>query len=96
MDAKRVLGPLLLILLVVGVGFGIVRSARDALSRRHVVQVRGLVGSEKVAYLTDPRVLAVLRKRGLDLQVEKAGSREMAARSDLARYDFAFPAGAPA
>ena len=96
MDAKRVLGPLLLILLVVGVGFGIVRSAREALSRRHVVQVRGLVGSEKVAYLTDPRVLAVLRKRGLDLQVEKAGAREMAARSDLARYDFAFPAGAPA
>src|SRR5262249_18400883 len=28
--------------------------------------------------------------------VEKAGSREMAARTDLKQYDFAFPAGAPA
>jgi hypothetical protein len=93
---KRILGPLLLVLLVVGVGWGIVRSVRSALSSRHVVPTRGLVGSEKVAYLTDPRVVALLRKHGLDLTVEKAGSREMATRTDLTRYDFAFPAGAPA
>jgi hypothetical protein len=93
---KRILGPLLLLILVAGVGWGIWRSVGESLRNRNVVAVRGLVGSEKVPYLTDPRVLAILRRHGLDLQVEKAGSREMAARTDLAKYDFAFPAGAPA
>jgi hypothetical protein len=93
---KRVLGPLLLLLLVVGVGWGIWRSASESLLSRNVVEVRGLVGSEKIPYLTDPRVVSVLRRHGIDLHVEKAGSREMAARTDLAHYDFAFPAGAPA
>jgi len=93
---KRIFGPLLLLLLVVGVGWGIMRSVRLWLGNRQVVAVRGLVGSEKIPLLTDPRVLAVLRRHGLDLQVEKSGSREMASRTDLRRYDFAFPAGAPA
>lgn len=93
---KRVLGPLLLIVLIAGVGWGIWRSVGQSLSSRQVVTVRGLVGSEKIPYLTDPRVLAILRRHGLDVQVEKAGSREMAARTDLSKYDFAFPAGAPA
>jgi len=77
---KRILGPFLLLLPVVGVGWGILRSVRESLRSRHVAPVRGLVGSEKVGYLTDPRVVAALKKHGLDLQVEKAGSREMAAR----------------
>ena len=93
---KRVLGPLLLIALLAGVGWALWRSLRESIGSRRVVVVRGLVGSEKVAYLSDPRVLAELRKRGFDLRVEKAGSREMAARTDLTHYDFAFPAGAPA
>src|SRR5690349_10402115 len=93
---KRVLGPVLLIALLAGVGFALWRSLRESLGNRRVVVVRGLVGSEKMAYLTDPRVLKALRRHGLDLHVEKAGSREMAARTDLTQYDFAFPAGAPA
>jgi len=93
---KRIFGPLLLLLLIAGVGWGIVRSTRLWLGSRKVVTVRGLVGSEKIPFLTDTRVLAVLRRHGLDLQVEKSGSREMASRTDLRRYDFAFPAGAPA
>jgi len=93
---KRILGPLLLMILIAGVGWGIWRSVGQSLRNRNVVTVRGLVGSEKVPYLTDPRVLEILRHHGLDLQVEKAGSREMAARTDLVKYDFAFPAGAPA
>src|SRR5262245_63868892 len=93
---KRILGPLLLVLLIAGVGWGIWRSVGDSLRHRNVTPVHGLVGSEKSPYLTDPRVLAILRRHGLDVQVEKAGSREMAARTDLSKYDFAFPAGAPA
>jgi hypothetical protein len=93
---RRIVGPLLLVALLVGVGWALWRSVGESLGSRRVVEVRGLVGSEKMGYLTDPRVLAELRKHGLDLHVEKAGSREMTLRTDLAHYDFAFPAGAPA
>lgn len=100
---RKLLGPLLLVLLIVGVGYAIRRSVADSLSKRaaaraaaEVVAVRGLVGSEKIGYLSDPRVLAVLRQHGIDLKIEKSGSREMAVRSDLKKYDFAFPAGVPA
>jgi len=97
--ARRVLGPLALIVLVVAVGFAVYFSGRDASRQRAaraVVTVRGLVGSEKEAYLRDPRVLDELRKNGFDLQIETSGSRDMANRTDLTSYDFAFPAGAPA
>lgn len=100
---RKLLGPLLLVALIVGVGYAIRRSAKDVLARRaadraaaEIKPVRGLVGSEKLAYLSDPRVLAVLRQHGIDLKAEKSGSREMAVRSDLKKYDFAFPAGVPA
>ena len=93
---RRVLGPLLLLALVAGVGWALWRSLRESIGSRRVVVVRGLVGSEKVAYLSDARVLKALRRHGIDLRVEKAGSREMATRTDLSHYDFAFPAGAPA
>lgn len=101
-NAQRVLGPLLLILLIVGVAAGLYisftrgqaeRAAQYAASR--VVTVSGLIGSEKKEYLTDPQVLDELRKNGIDLKVETVGSREMATRPDLKNYDFAFPAGVP-
>jgi hypothetical protein len=87
------------VLLLVGVGFAILYSTKDAAKQRAdraVVVVRGLVGSEKEAYLRDPRVLDELRKNGIQLTIETAGSRDMASRTDLKSYDFAFPAGAPA
>lgn len=100
MSAKRLLGPLLALLLVAGVGFGIYRSARDAKTSRAAAArgtvLRGLVGSEKIDYLTDPRVVAALARHGLTLKIDKSGSREMASRPDLKDYDFAFPAGSPA
>ena len=99
MTVRRLLGPLALLVLVVAVGFAIVFSTREASRQRAdraVVTVRGLVGSEKESYLRDPRVLDELRKNGFDLRIETAGSREMAKRTDLSTYDFAFPAGAPA
>ncbi|GAC1659110.1 MAG: hypothetical protein NVS4B13_03170 [Candidatus Elarobacter sp.] len=99
MTIRRLLGPLVLIVLVVAVVFAVLVSTRDAGKQRvarGVKTVRGLVGSEKEAYLRDPRVLDELRKNGFDLRIETSGSREMAKRTDLATYDFAFPAGAPA
>lgn len=101
-NAQRVLGPLLLILLIVGVGFAFyissTRAAHDRAAQQAagaVVTVTGLIGSEKKEYLTDPRVLDILRRNDIDLKVETVGSREMATRTDLKTYDFAFPAGVP-
>lgn len=99
MRANRLIGPLLALLLAAGVGYGIYRSSREARATRATsgtVTLRGLVGSEKIDYLTDPRVVAALAKHGIALQLDKSGSREMASRSDLKDYDFAFPAGSPA
>jgi hypothetical protein len=96
---QRVIAPILLVLLIVGVVIAIVYSVRQAGEQRasqHVGVVRGLIGSEKQSYLTDPKVLDIFRRNGIDLQVETAGSREISSRPDLANYDFGFPAGVPA
>jgi len=101
-NAPRIAGPILLVLLVAAVVYAIFLSngqarrqaAQDA-ANRQIVTVKGLVGSEKLEYLQDPQVVAELRAKGIDLQVESVGSREMAGRSDLKTYDFAFPAGVP-
>jgi hypothetical protein len=58
--------------------------------------VVGLVGSEKVPFFEDERVQETLRRNGLDVTVQKAGSREIATSFDLSEYDFVFPAGVPA
>ncbi len=93
---KRFLGPLLLAVLILGVGAAIFLSAREQFAVRRVIQVRGLIGSEKEEFFQDPRVIAALRKGGLDVQAEKAGSRQIATGYNLDEYDFAFPAGVPA
>jgi hypothetical protein len=103
MRLQRAVAPLLSILLIAGVLLAVVvsyqrQSAQRAIDAANaaVVTVRGLIGSEKKAYLTDPNVLAILRKNGIDLQVKTSGSREMTTRTDLGNYDFVFPAGVPA
>jgi hypothetical protein len=103
MRLQRSIAPLLLVVLVVGVAVafyvsaGQQRAAHEAAQRlAAIVPVRGLIGSEKEAYLTDPRVIAILRRNDIDLHVETAGSRDIATRTDLGNYDFGFPAGVPA
>ncbi|MFC8046333.1 three-helix bundle dimerization domain-containing protein [Nocardia sp. NPDC057353] len=59
------------------------------------VTVRGLVGSEKAEFFADPRVTEVFARNGLDVQVEPAGSRQIATL-DLAGYEFVFPSSATA
>lgn len=102
MQARKQLGSLLLLLLLAG---GITKLALSPSpppslpnSSAQVAQttlVRGLIGSEKSGYFADPRVQARLQQNGLRLQLDKAGSRQMAT-SNLKNYDFAFPSGAPA
>src|SRR6266498_3341396 len=93
---KRILGPLLLAVIVHGVGAAIFLSVRNQLSIRQVVTVHGLIGSDKEPFFRDPRVIQALRAGGFDVQYEKAGSRTIATGYDLKKYDFAFPAGVPA
>jgi hypothetical protein len=115
MAGNQRFAPLLLMLLIGGVSFALVRSF---LASHHAPNagmpaisipapqsapfadgrqvVRGIVGSEKREYLTDPRVLDIFRRHGIELQIDTSGSRDMANRPDLSGYDFAFPAGIPA
>jgi hypothetical protein len=93
---KRLLGPLLLVVLVIGIGAAIYLSATQQLALNQVVTVKGLIGSEKEAFFTDPKVVDALRKGGIVVQFDKAGSRIIATDPKLNTYDFAFPAGVPA
>jgi hypothetical protein len=93
---KRVVGPLLTVLLIIGVGVAIYFSVSQQLSARRVVEISGLIGSEKEEFFLDERVVAALRRNGLIVTIQKAGSREIATNPNLTEYDFAFPAGIPA
>lgn len=93
---KRYLGPIILLLFLVGVGTAIYFSVRDQIVQRSIVHVRGLVSSDKEEFFRDPRVVDALRKGGFTVEFEKAGSRQIAVHPDLSQYDFAFPSGVPA
>lgn len=54
-----------------------------------------LIGSEKESFFQDQRTIKILQDNGLPVQYEKQGSREMAFRTDLSKYDCAFPSGIP-
>ncbi|WP_232840291.1 MULTISPECIES: three-helix bundle dimerization domain-containing protein [Nocardia] len=58
--------------------------------------VRGVVGSEKMAFFQDQRVIDALATHGVRIEVHAAGSRQIATSIDLGAYDFAFPSSAPA
>src|SRR3982074_3370872 len=58
--------------------------------------VRGVIGSEKLPFFQDAGVIKVFRDNGITLQIDTAGSRQIASSVDLSKYDFAFPAGVPA
>ncbi len=92
---KKILGPILLVVLVLGVVGAIFVSARDQLMQRNIITVRGLIGSEKREFFQDPQVIAAFRQAGLDVHIETAGSRLIATRLAAGEYDFGFPAGIP-
>ncbi|MES2672393.1 MAG: hypothetical protein V4673_18490 [Pseudomonadota bacterium] len=111
---KKFLGPALALLLLVGVVFGIVFSARNKQAGADHAQnaavvaagsapatpgkttVRILTGSEKLDFLRDPELAKALNAEGIALDVQKAGSREIATHPDLKTFDVAYPAGVAA
>lgn len=96
MKPRRVVGPLLAVLLLAGVVMAIRSSMRERKNEKAQVTISVLTGSEKVPFLTDPELARVLGADGITLTVQKAGSREIATRPDLKSFDAAYPAGAPA
>jgi hypothetical protein len=103
MNFRKVVGPALAVLLLVGVGLAVNYSIHDkkaldatALKNASRVTVKVLTGSEKEKFLTDPELAKVLDAEGITLSVQKAGSREIATRPDLKSFDVAYPAGAHA
>jgi hypothetical protein len=103
---KRGLALGLAALLAVGVGIAIFASVAGGKSTAGptptgsstagLTVVRGVIGSEKQPFFADPRVQRVFRARGFDVEVDTAGSRQIASTVDLSKYGFAFPAGVPA
>ena len=57
-----------------------------------LVQVRGVVGSEKAAFFQDPAVREVFAEHGYEVTVSKSGSWRMATLEGVTDHDFAFPA----
>jgi hypothetical protein len=91
----------LLLAAVLGVGvlaaiFISIRGRAGNASGQPLTVVRGVIGSEKQPFFSDPEVIRVFRNNGLDVRVDTAGSRQIATSFDLSHYDFAFPAGVPA
>jgi hypothetical protein len=83
-----VLAIVVVITVIVAVGGGS--------SKKNLTIVRGAIGSEKQPFFDDPAVKKEFAAHGFDVQVDTAGSRAIAKTFDLSKYDFAFPAGAPA
>ena len=59
------------------------------------ITISGIVGTEKGPFFADPQVKQRLAAFGLTVNVDTAGSRQMAANKNLKDYDFAFPSSAP-
>ncbi len=102
MEIKRIAGPAFAVILALGIGTAtFVSHSRKAdeeavkAAAAAVVEIKGMIGSEKESFFADAKVIELLAAKGLRVKVEKVGSREIASR-DLKGYDFGFPAGAPA
>ena len=94
---RRWIGLGLAAVLALAVGGAIILSVAQKVNPTPALTVvRGVIGSEKLPYFKDPGVIRVFRDNGFDVQVDTAGSRQIATTVDLSKYDFAFPAGVPA
>jgi hypothetical protein len=104
MKPKKIIGAVLALALVAGVvtifvvnknpsSPGDTPGSSNAAS---LTTVTGVIGSEKKPFFEDARVKKALAAKGLRVDVETAGSRQIATDIDLKSYDFAFPSSAPA
>ncbi len=83
-------------MLAIAVIVTIVVSVSGGKKKKPLQVVHGVIGSEKQPFFADPAVKAAFAKHGYDVEVDTAGSRQIATTVNLSKYDFAFPAGTPA
>jgi len=84
--------------LVVGVGAALVLGGRESNSAPdadRLTVVRGVIGSEKAPFFRDAAVRDAFAEKGIAVEVESAGSRQIATSVDLGKLDFAFPGSGP-
>ncbi|MFE1345234.1 hypothetical protein [Streptomyces sp. NPDC058757] len=86
---RRILGIVLAVLLLGGVAAVLVTGG-DKDKGTATKTVRGVIGSEKSEFFTDPDVVKALQAKGLTVETETSGSWDME-RLPLEGYDFAFP-----
>ncbi|GAA2508566.1 three-helix bundle dimerization domain-containing protein [Nocardia seriolae] len=101
LENKRMLGVVaagLVAVLAVGVVLAVRQpdSSSATAAAPGLTTVRGVVGSEKAEFFGDPKVAEALAQRGFKVEVESAGSRQIATSVDLGKYDFAFPSSSAA
>ncbi|MFJ9363389.1 three-helix bundle dimerization domain-containing protein [Nocardia sp. NPDC101769] len=100
-ENKRALGVVAAGVVVV-LGFAVIMAVRQTDSPSGttaapaLTTVHGVAGSEKSAFFDDPKVADALAKHGFKVEVEPAGSRQIATSVDLSKYDFAFPSSSAA
>lgn len=93
---KRRVSIGLAVVLVLAVAGVIIWGRGDDSAAGSTTTVRGVIGSEKQAFFTDQRVVDAFAKHGLKVEVDTAGSRQIATTVDLGKYAFAFPSSSPA
>jgi hypothetical protein len=93
---RRVVAIVIAAALAIAVLVGLLVAGGVVGGKKKTARVHGLSGSEKIAFFEDARVVKRLKRLGFEVQVEPAGSRQIATDFDLTKVDFAFPAGVPA
>lgn len=91
MNVRKALGPVLALLLLIGVAAATDHSIREYRQAQARINIRILTGPENEPFLEDPQLAKVLADHGMTLTIRKAGSRQIAARPDLKTFDAAFP-----
>ncbi|MFF3567116.1 three-helix bundle dimerization domain-containing protein [Nocardia jiangxiensis] len=99
-SGRNLIGPVaaaIVVVVVVALAFGTGGSHQSTTAATpSVTTLHGVIGSEKLAYFNDPKVVSELARHGLRVHVEPAGSRQIATSVDLNKFDFAFPSSTPA
>ncbi|MEV0095971.1 substrate-binding domain-containing protein [Streptomyces sp. NPDC050738] len=93
---RRIAAIVLAVLLIGGVAAAVVANRQSQDKSTATKTVRGVIGSEKAEFFSDPKVVKALAAKGFTVKAETSGSWAME-ELPLSGYDFAFPASkAPA